>query len=73
MADQPRLMEFLHNLEIGYNRKFALSFLADEVWEALEAAVALYERVEMDESVGICLSDRVDSLRLGAALNPVRT
>jgi hypothetical protein len=33
-----------------------------------EAARDLYERVEMDESVGICLSDRVPSLRLGDAL-----
>jgi hypothetical protein len=32
------------------------------------AARDLYERVEMDESVGICLSDRVPSLRLGDAL-----
>lgn len=33
-----------------------------------EAAQDLYERVEMDESVGVCLSDRVPSLRLGDAL-----
>jgi hypothetical protein len=33
-----------------------------------EAAMALYERVEMDESVGICLSSRVEALNLGAAL-----
>ena len=33
-----------------------------------EAAFALYERVEMDESVGICLSDRVPSLKLGQLL-----
>ena len=32
------------------------------------AARALYERVEMDESVGICLTDRAESLALGAAL-----
>jgi hypothetical protein len=36
--------------------------------EFYEAAKDLYERVEMDESVGVCLSDRVPSLRLGAAL-----
>lgn len=36
-----------------------------ELWEA---AMALYEQVEMGESVGICLADRVPSLRLGAAL-----
>jgi chromosome segregation ATPase len=34
----------------------------------VEAARALHERVEMDESVGICLSERVESLALGAAL-----
>ncbi len=33
-----------------------------------EAAQALYEQVEMDESVGVCLSDRVPSLRLGDVL-----
>jgi len=33
-----------------------------------EAARKLWERVEMDESVGICLSDRVPSLNLGQSL-----
>lgn len=32
------------------------------------AAQALYERVEMDESVGVCLSERVPSLNLGQEL-----
>jgi hypothetical protein len=49
---------------------------AHKYWEAraqkaeavVEAARALHERVEMDESVGICLSERVESLALGAAL-----
>lgn len=36
--------------------------------ELLEAARALYEQVEMDESVGICLSDRVPALNLGRVL-----
>lgn len=31
-------------------------------------AAALHERVEMDESVGVCLTDRVPSLRLGRLL-----
>jgi hypothetical protein len=35
------------------------------------AAMALYERVEMDESVGICLSSRVEALNLAAALSDV--
>ena len=34
-----------------------------------EAALALYEEVEMAESVGICLPDRVPSLKLREALN----
>ena len=39
------------------------------MYEALrEAAQALYEHVQMDESVGICLSDRVACLRLGDLL-----
>ncbi len=33
-----------------------------------EAARALYEEVEMAESIGICLPDRTPSLILGAAL-----
>lgn len=37
--------------------------------EALaEAARTLSERIEMDESVGICLSDRVPSLRLAETI-----
>lgn len=32
------LMLHLRNLEHGYDRKFALQFLADEVWQLLEAA-----------------------------------
>lgn len=36
---------------------------------ALEAARDLYEAVEGDESVGVCLTDRVPSLRLGDALS----
>lgn len=37
----------------------------DTLWKA---AMALYERVEMDESVGVCLSSRVEVLNLGVAL-----
>ncbi len=33
-----------------------------------EAAMALYQRVEIDESVGVCLSSRVEALNLFAAL-----
>jgi len=48
----------------------------EKAWEAAEARVAelteaamvLYERVEMDESVGICLSSRSESLLLGRVL-----
>ncbi len=36
--------------------------------EALDAARDLYERVQMDESVGICLSERATTLILGDAL-----
>lgn len=31
------LMEGLRNLEKGYDRKFALSYCANDVWRALEA------------------------------------
>ena len=41
---------------------------AEEARMLREAAMALYERVQMDESVGICLSERVTTLALGAAL-----
>ena len=42
----------------------------EEQFEALEtAARQLYERVEMDESVGICLSSRVEALTLGSVLS----
>ena len=40
----------------------------DILLDVAEAARALHERVEMDESVGVCLSDRVPSLNLGRAL-----
>lgn len=33
------------------------------------AAMALYERVQMDEAVGVCLSSRVEALALGDALS----
>lgn len=39
--------------------------LADKV---IAAARALHEVVEMDESVGVCLTSRVESMALGAAL-----
>jgi hypothetical protein len=42
-----------------------LARLVEELGEALQA---LHERVEMDESVGICLSSRVESLNAGSAL-----
>ena len=38
---------------------------AEEARMLREAAMALYERVQMDESVGICLSERVTTLALG--------
>ncbi len=43
--------------------------LCDAYLAQREAALALYEEVEMAESVGICLPNRVPSLRLGAALS----
>lgn len=46
--------------------------LAVACWDALEAAEKLYERVEMDESIGICLSDRSAALRLDMALATFR-
>ncbi len=36
-ATRPPLMEGLRNLTTGYDRKFALSYCADDVWAALEA------------------------------------
>ena len=42
--------------------------LEEEARALREAAIALYERVQMDESVGICLSERVTTLALGDAL-----
>ena len=47
------------------------NIFADEIerlWRVEEAATHLHERVEMDESVGICLSSRVESLALGSVL-----
>lgn len=38
---------------------------------AIETLKALYERVEMDESVGICLSSRVEALNFPDALAAV--
>lgn len=35
-AAQP-LIESLRNLEIGYDRRYALCYLNNEVWEALQA------------------------------------
>jgi hypothetical protein len=46
-----------------------LEALEAENAELKQSAQALYEQVEMDESVGICLSDRVAALNLGAALH----
>jgi hypothetical protein len=43
-----------------------------ELVEIIEAATALYEEVEMAEAIGICLPDRVPSLRLGEALRERR-
>ena len=48
----------------------ALSVIAalPQIVAVVEAATVLHERVEMDESVGICLSSRTESLTAGAAL-----
>ena len=46
----------------------ALDGLSAALAEMREAMVALVERVEMDESVGICLSSRVESLNAQATL-----
>ena len=40
----------------------------DRYRAVVDAARALYERVQMDESVGICLSERATTLLLGEAL-----
>ena len=50
----------------------ALETLRDERDALREAAQDLYESVQMDESVGICLSDRVPTLRLGSLLTSSR-
>ncbi len=57
----------------------ALGLAQDDVEAALaqvealvEAATALYERVEMDESVGVCLTSRVESLTIADALAPFK-
>lgn len=39
-----------------------------DVLDLVAAARALYERVQMDESVGICLSSRTECLILGDKL-----
>jgi hypothetical protein len=53
----------------GLSKRLTIAVATEaRVTELLEAAMALYERVQMDESVGICLSERVTTLALGAAL-----
>ena len=48
----PALLNYLHNLEKGYDRKFALQFLADQVWTDLhEAAAALQAAQELEETL----------------------
>jgi hypothetical protein len=49
-------------------RARTIAEIGRELGALREAAMALYERVQMDESVGICLSERVTTLALGAAL-----
>lgn len=46
----------------------ALAGIEEQLEALRDAATALYERVEMDESVGVCLSSRFESLSLGAVL-----
>lgn len=46
--------------------------LAELVADMGEALLALVERVEMDESVGICLTSRVESLNGGTVLARLR-
>ena len=43
--------------------------LVEQLETLRQAAIALHERVEMDESVGICLSTRAESMALGALLS----
>jgi len=59
-----------HRLLTENDTAFFPQLLAAEalVVELREKALALYEQVEMAESVGICLPDRVPSLRLAEAL-----
>lgn len=59
-------------LTAGYFVALATNLMPD-ILEALAAARDLYERVEMDESVGICLSDRAPTLNLGTALARLET
>jgi hypothetical protein len=53
----------------GHDRFAALRRIEEQYQALREAATALYERVEMDESVGICLSTRAESMALGALLS----
>lgn len=64
------LMEGLRNLTTGYDRKFALSYCATEVWEALEA-VESYLAVS-DPLVGKAVLTSDDHDRYEAAEARVR-
>jgi hypothetical protein len=64
-----RAVEILRcGVEILRKQRVAVEADRDSYRAVVDAARALYERVQMDESVGICLSERATTLLLGEAL-----
>lgn len=66
MADLELTYE--ENARASFNATLALRNALPLIADGIAALQDLHERVEMDESVGICLSSRVESLRAGEAL-----
>lgn len=66
-----RWLQNLHDLQSREDKRLEFACLVetlDELVAVAEAASALYEQVQMAESVGVCLPDRVPTLTLGDAL-----
>lgn len=69
MNASERLRELAtENVTDSFDAIYDLHRALPEIVAVVEAAEHLHERVEMDESVGICLSSRAESLTTGAAL-----
>lgn len=67
-SDQVRAPAFANMRACAERGGFLMPQECSALLDIAEAARDLHEQVEMDESVGIGLSDRAPSLRLGAAL-----